>query len=49
MRVKGKALVYHVDFMGYVFFLDLNVFYEYFTTVQEKRYVKTISKVYPDG
>ena len=49
MKVKEKTFVYHVDFMRDVFFLDLNVFYEYFTGDQEKRYVKTISKVYPDG
>ena len=37
IKVEGKTFIYHVDFMGYVFFLDLNAFYEYFAGVPEKR------------
>lgn len=34
------AFAYRVDFMRDVFFLDLNVFYEYFVGVPEKHDVK---------
>ena len=36
MQIQGNIFAYRVDFMGYVFFLDLIVFYEYFTEVPEK-------------
>ncbi len=36
MGIKGSTFAYRVDFMEYVFFLDLIVFYEYFAGVPEK-------------
>jgi len=52
IKVDGKTFIYHVDFMGYVFFLDLNAFYEYFATVKEKqfqRYIRMAEKVFVTG
>ena len=52
IKGEGKTFIYHVDFMGYVFFLDLNAFYEYFDKVKEKlfqRYIRMAEKVFVTG
>jgi hypothetical protein len=36
LQIQGNIFAYRVDFMEYVFFLDLIVFYEYFAGVPGK-------------